>query len=694
MTNRTATKQVLPHFNTVDATTILTELKRRLAHYKTSVDKLLANPPAHWTWDTLIQPLDHLANELNKWWSPISHLQAVKNNETLRAAYNEGLALLSEHHNTLAHNHQLYQAVQNLSSGPYYDQLERAQQTILQHTLRDFKLSGITLAADKQQQFKELDQKLSQLQNTFDNNVLDATNAWTLHITDKTQLKGLTPHALQMMQTAARQQQLPGWLITLHFPSYYAVMTYADDRTLRKTLYEAYCTRASDQGPHANRFDNSHIMQDILNTRQELAQLVGFDNYAAYSLASKMASDADKVLTFLNDLVQQAKPQALAEYQQLQNYAQKNIGIDDLQPWDLSYVSEKWRQTCFDINEAMIRAYFPIDTVMQGLFDISKRLYGMNISRVNDFPSWHEDVQCYVIHDEAGELRGYCYFDLYARQDKRGGAWMDEYCSRYLMPEQQLQYPIAYVNCNFAKGEPSLLNHEEVTTLFHEFGHALHHLLTRIHYLNAAGINGVPWDAVEFPSQFYEHWCWHYSALTLLTQHYQTKQTLPAELFDKMLAAKNFQSAMQLMRQLEFSLFDFKLHLNSDVKAPHTIQQILDDVRQSVTVTPIAAFNRFQHSFSHIFAGGYAAGYYSYLWADVLASDAFATFEQQGIFDANTGRQFLHCILEQGGSDDPLTLFKAFCGHEPTIDALLRHRGIQTNAATNVLTDTSSYSDR
>ena len=664
----------LPHFSNLDVAQVIPNLKALLTANKTRIESLLADPPAKWTWNTLMLVLDQCQNKLGKYWSPISHLQAVSNDKRLREAYTQGLDLLSTYHNDLAHNTDLFHAIEQLSATPR--DFDQAQQTILKHSLRDFKLAGVHLDAQQKKHFKTLDQKLSQLQNQFDNNNQDATDAWTLQIEDKTQLAGLSNHGLAMLAEAAKAQNKSGWLLTLQFPCYYTVMTYANNRNLRRTLYEAYSTRASDQGPQAKQFDNSEVMNEILATRHELAQCVGFNNYAEYSLASKMAPNPKQVMQFLNDLVTRCKPQAKREMAHLQQIASA-AGIETLEPWDLGYFSEKARFALFDINEHKLRAYFPMEKVIAGLFDITQKLYRIHIKPLESFDAWHKDVHCHVLSDQNGTLRGYCYFDLFARNGKRGGAWMDEYCSLFLETPQHLQKPIAYVNCNFAKGKPSLLTHEEVLTLFHEFGHALHHLLTQVHYLEAAGINGVPWDAVEFPSQFFEHWCWQFEALQLMSEHHEEHSPLPKSLFEKMLAAKNFQSAMQLIRQLEFSLFDFELHLNYEPGKGDFIQSILDNIRSRVSVSPISPFNRFQHSFSHIFAGGYAAGYYSYLWADVLASDAFACFEKNGLFDQSTGQKFLQCILEQGGSQDPLDLFKAFAGHEPSIDALLKHRGIE-----------------
>jgi len=536
----------------------------------------------------------------------------------------------------------------------------------------------VDLPEDKKARYKEIQQKLSSLSSKFSDNVLDATQAWKKHIIDAQQLQGLPESALGQAKQTATADNLPGWMLTLEFPCYFAVMTYADNRELRQEIHEAYITRASDQGPNADQWDNSQNMEEILALRHEKAQLLGFANFAELSLATKMAPDPQAVLQFLKELAAKSKPIAQREYQELQAFAQDKLGLSELQPWDVLYTSEKLRQDKYAISQEELKAYFPEPKVVSGLFEIVKRLYGLDIREVKDVETWHKDVRFYEIKDNQGRLRGQFFLDLFARPHKRGGAWMAE-CQCRRKTSAGIQTPVAYLTCNFSApvgNDPALFTHYEVTTLFHEFGHGLHHMLTQVDYLEVSGINGVAWDAVELPSQFMENWCWEKDALDLIAGHYQTGDALPETLRQRLLAAKNFQSAMQMVRQLEFALFDFRLHLEYNPQHGGRIQQTLDEVRRDVAVVKPAALNRFQHSFSHIFAGGYAAGYYSYKWAEVLSADAFSKFEETGIFNQDTGRAFLTNILEKGGSKEPLELFKAFRGREPKIDALLRHSGI------------------
>jgi oligopeptidase A len=478
---------------------------------------------------------------------------------------------------------------------------------------------------------------------------------------------------------AAAQKELSGWVFTLEFPSYIAIMTYADNRDLRAELYQAYCTRASDQGPTAGQFDNSAIIEETLALRHELAQLLDFDNAAEESLATKMAESPAQVLEFLADLARRAKPQALQDLSELKAFVKAQFGVEELSSWDVTYYSEKLKQAKYSISDEALRPYFPETKVVPGLFSVLNKLFGISVQKREGVDVWHPDVSFYDIFDIKGELRGSFYLDLYARAKKRGGAWMDDCQGRRWKADGSLQHPVAYLTCNFNKpvgGKPALFTHDEVVTLFHEFGHGLHHMLTQVDASAVAGISGVAWDAVELPSQFLENWCWQPEALALISGHYQTGEALPQDMLDKMLAAKNFQSALFLVRQLEFALFDFRLHAEYDPALGGRVQQILDEVRQQVSVIIPPRFNRFQHGFSHIFSGGYAAGYYSYLWAEVLSADAFGRFEEEGIFNAAVGQDFLHCILEKGGSAEPMELFKAFRGREPSNAALLRHMGI------------------
>jgi oligopeptidase A len=657
-------------------------------HVEPAIDQLLAEArgvveqhlqaTAEYTWENLIEPIEDAEDRLSKAWSPVSHMNSVVNSDALREAYNACLPKLSEYSTEMGQNERLFNAYRFIAHSDAYAALDTAQQKIIQNALRDFSLSGIDLDAEKKQRFKEISQELSQLASKYEENLMDATNAWTKLIRDADDLAGLPESALAVARQAAESHNEEGWMITLQFPSYSAVMTYADNRELRREHYEAFATRASDQGPHAGLYDNSEIMEKTLALRHEKALLLGFNNYAELSLAKKMAEKPDDVIGFLEDLADRSWRQARKDLVELRQFARQHYGISDLQPWDISYYSEKMRQHYYQLSQEAVKAYFPITRVLLGLFAAVEKLFGLNISEIAGFDSWHPDVRFFEIHDQHGQLRGQFYTDLYARPKKRGGAWMDDCVSRKKSGDR-IQTPVAYLTCNFtppAGNDPALLTHDEVTTLFHEFGHGLHHMLTQIDHLGVSGINGVEWDAVELPSQFMENWCWEKEALALISGHYQTGEPLPEELFNKMLAARNFQSGMMMVRQLEFSLFDFRIHRDYDPKKGGRIYQTLDQIRDMVAVIKPPKFNRFAHSFSHIFAGGYAAGYYSYKWAEVLSSDAFSLFEEKGIFDQETGRSFLTNILEKGGSENAMDLFVRFRGRKPTIDALLRHNGI------------------
>ncbi len=631
------------------------------------------------TWDSLVQPLEEMEDRLGRIWSPVNHMNSVVNSEPLREAYNACLPKLSDYATEMGQNRRLWEAFRAIAEGPEYPALEPARRKVIDNALRDFRLAGVDLPPDRQQRYREIQQRLARLTSKFEENLLDATQAWSRQITDERQLAGLPESARAQARQTAQQRGLEGWLFTLEFPSYYAVMTYADDAGLRREIYEAYVTRASDQGPHAGKWDNGPVMEEILALRHELARLLGYANYAERSLATKMAPTPERVMGFLHDLAERSLGQAREELAELQRFARERYGVAELAAWDISYYSEKLRQERYAISEEDLRPYFPEDRVLPGLFEVVRRLYGLQIRLLEGIESWHDDVRFYEIRDREGRLRGQFYLDLYARPNKRGGAWMDVCISRMRRADGTLQIPVAYLTCNLTPpvgDAPALFTHDEVITLFHEFGHGLHHMLTTVDQASISGISGVAWDAVELPSQFMENWCWQREALDLIAGHYQTGVRLPDQLFDRMSAARNFQSGMQMVRQLELSLFDFRLHLEYDPGAGPRIQQILDQVRAEVAVIRPPVYNRFQHGFAHIFAGGYAAGYYSYKWAEVLSSDAFARFEEEGIFNRETGLQFLEAVLEQGGARDPMELFREFRGRDPEIDALLRHSGI------------------
>ena len=668
----------LPPFSRITAEHVEPAIDTLLAENRKAVEALLA-ATEDYTWDNLIQPLEDMDDRLSRVWSPISHMNSVVNSEALRAAYNACLPKLSEYGTEMGQNVRLYQAYKAIRDSKQYEQLDTAQKKVIDNALRDFHLSGVDLPDDKKARFKKIQQQLSQLTTKFEENVLDATQGWTKHIDDETRLAGLPESACAMAKQAAAQKQLNGWLFTLDFPSYFAVMTYADDRELRSEMHQAYVTRASDQGPNAGKWDNSEVMEEILALRHELAQLLGYQTYAERSLVTKMADTPERVLGFLHDLAKRSKPVADNELHELETFAHNEHGVTKLEPWDIGYYSEKLRQHTYAISQEELKPYFPETSVIPGMFEVVKRLYGMRIQVVDSVDVWHPDVRFYEIRDEQGTLRGEFYLDLYARENKRGGAWMDDCIGRKRNADNSIQTPVAYLTCNLTPpiGEdPALFTHDEVITLFHEFGHGLHHMLTRIDHVGVSGINGVAWDAVELPSQFMENWCWEKEALDLIAEHYQTRDDIPEEMYHKMYAAKNFQAGMQMVRQLEFSLFDFRMHHEYVPGKGAHIQQILDEVRQEVAVIKPAPYNRFQHGFTHIFAGGYAAGYYSYKWAEVLSADAFSLFEEEGIFNHQTGLRFLHAVLEQGGTREPMDLFVEFRGREPEIDALLRHSGI------------------
>jgi len=667
----------LPRFAAIRPEHVEPAVDATLATNRAAIEQLLKDvrEPG---WDSFVQPIEDMNDRLARIWSPVSHLNAVMNNEDLRQAYNACLPKLSAYWTELKQDERLYRAYKAVAARADFAALTPAQKKIIENVLRDFRLSGAELNAADKARFKEIVQELSTLQSKFDENLLDATNAWSLLIADANELAGLPESALAAARQAAEEAGEKGWKLTLHMPSYLPVMMYADNRALRAQMYEAYVTRASELGPHAGKWDNTPSMQRMLQLRAEMARLLGFPHYAALSVETKMAESTDEVLAFLRDLVARSRPAAQKELTELRTFAAERFGAQALEAWDIPYYSEKLRQERYAFSEEDLRPYFPEPQVLSGLFQVVQRLYGLEIHEVQGVELWHPDARFYEIRDGSGQVRGRFYLDLYARAHKRGGAWMDD-CITRKRDRHGVQIPVAYLTCNFTApvdDKPALFTHDEVTTLFHEFGHGLHHMLTLVDYAGVAGINGVKWDAVELPSQFMENWCWERQALDVLARHYETGSALPDELYKKMIAARNFQSAMQMVRQLEFSLFDMRLHSDYDPNGPKTILQLLDEVRQEVAVVFPPAFNRFPNSFGHIFPGGYAAGYYSYKWAEVLSADAFSKFEENGVFDRRTGEEFLHNILEQGGAYEPMELFVRFRGRKPKIDALLRHSGL------------------
>jgi oligopeptidase A len=669
--------QDLPPFSRIRPEQVEPAIDQLLTESRQAIEVLLAAYETY-SWDNLVRPLEDIEDRLNRAWSPVGHLNAVMNSDALRAAYNACLPKLSAYGTELGQHEGLFRAYRQVAEGEEYTRLDAAQRRVIDNALRDFRLSGIELEPAQRERYKVIQQELSALQSKFSENLLDATQAWTRQVLDESELAGLPDSAKALAHQTAEQRDMEGWVFTLEFPSYYPVLTYADNRHLREELYTAYVTRASDAGPHAGRWDNGPLMERILALRHEVARLLGYANYAERALATRMAETTDQVLGFLQDLADRSLPAAREDLEAVRAFAADEFGVNELEAWDVPYYSEKLRQARYAISQEELKPYFPVTRVLSGMFAVVERLYGIRIQERGGVDVWHPDVRFYEIEDADGRLRGQFYLDLYARPNKRGGAWMDECISRRVRDEQ-VQTPVAYLTCNFSPpigAQPALLTHDEVTTLFHEFGHGLHHMLTRIDYLPVAGISGVPWDAVELPSQFMENWCWEREALDLIAGHFETGAKLPDSLYQRMMDARNFQSAMQMVRQLEFSIFDFRIHREYDPARGGRVYEILDEVRQQVAVMQPPSFNRFPHSFSHIFAGGYAAGYYSYKWAEVLSADAFAAFEETGIFDRETGLRFLASVLEQGGSREPMELFIEFRGREPSIDALLRHSGL------------------
>jgi len=666
----------LPLFSAIEPKDIKPAIEKAIATCKQEIDEVVASKD--YSYANLVLRLEEVDDKLSKMWSPVSHMSSVVSSDELREAHDACLPLLSEYGTWVGQHHGLYQAYEALKASEEYATLDAQRKKVIDNAIRDFTLSGVALPEDKKQRFAQIQAKLSELSSTFSNNVMDATMGWTKHITDEDELAGMPESAKEAAAQAAHQKDLQGWLFTLDIPSYLPVMLYADNRSLREEMYRAYATKASDQGPNAGKWDNTAIIKEILALRTELAQLLGFNSYAERSLATKMAESTEQVETFLRDLAAKSKPQAEHELQEVRAYAEQTHQVTDLQAWDLPYYSEKLKQEKYTISDEMLRPYFPEDKVLSGLFEVVHRLYGLKIIEQPGIDTWHDDVRYFTITDSADALRGSFYLDLYARAKKRGGAWMDECRVRRETASGEIQLPVAYLTCNFNApigDKPALFTHDEVVTLFHEFGHGIHHMLTKMSVAGVSGINGVPWDAVELPSQFLENWCWEEEALNFISGHYETGDPLPTDLLDRMLAARDYQSAMQMVRQLEFSLFDFLLH--SQDGASVDVQQVLNAVRDEVAVVLPPSFNRFQHSFGHIFAGGYAAGYYSYKWAEVLSADAYSKFEEDGIFNRETGKSFLENILEMGGSKAPMDLFVAFRGREPQVDALLRHSGIK-----------------
>ena len=681
MSNPLLADELLPRFSDIRIDDIEPALDAVLAENRARIAELATQTAPDW--NSLAMPMQALDDRLSRVWSVVSHLNAVQNSDALREVYKRGVAKMTEYSTEVSQNAALCAAWKALAASPAFADLDQAQRQTVENVLRDFHLGGVDLPDAQKARYATLSRELADLSARFSDNVLDATQGWYKSVTDVAVLAGLPESALAGARQAAQQRGQEGYVITLDFPSYYPVMTYADSRALRREVYEAYVTRASDQGPCAGRWDNSALIDDILSRRHELAGLLGFASYAERSLAKKMAPSVAEVRRFLDELAARSRPVAERDFAELQAFARDQFGVTELEAWDVGYYGEKLRQHKYNISPEDLRPWFPVDRVVRGMFECVQRLFGVQIIQASDVDTWHPEVRVYRI-ERQGETLAWFYLDLYARQGKRGGAWMADCRVRWRRADGSLQLPVAFLTCNFTPpvdGQPALLTHDEVTTLFHEFGHGLHHMLTRVEVADVSGINGVAWDAVELPSQFMENWCWHPESIALISAHHQTGEPLPAQMLERLLAAKNYQSGMQMVRQLEFALFDFRLHAEYDPAQPRPPLAVLDEVRDQVSVIRPPAFNRFIHSFSHIFSGGYAAGYYSYKWAEVLSADAFSLFEERGIFDARTGQAFLQTVLESGGARSPMALFVEFRGREPQVDALLRHSGITEEAA-------------
>ncbi|WP_019141662.1 M3 family metallopeptidase [Noviherbaspirillum massiliense] len=673
----------LPRFDAFKPENVTPAIDALLDENRAVVSRLEAPMPSV-TWESFVAPLENATEKLGRAWGIVGHLHAVDDTPELRAAYNENLPKVTEFWTSLGQNLALFEKYKALRASAGFESLSPERKKIVENALRDFRLGGAELPQEKKTRFAEIQERLAALSTRFSENVLDATNDYALFVDDESELAGLPEDVKQAARTAAEQDGKPGYKFTLHFPSYFPLLQYADKRSLRETIYRANATKASELGGKPE-WDNTQIIIEILKLRAEESKLLGFKNFAEVSLVPKMAKTPQEVISFLEDLGRRARPFAENDLAELTTFAKKQLGIDRLEAWDVAYASEKLRQQRYAFSDQEVKQYFPEPKVIEGLFRLVQNLFSIEI-KPDSAPTWHKDVKFFRI-EKNGQLVGQFYLDLYARKGKRGGAWMDDARGRR-RKDGSVQTPVAYLTCNFSepvvadgRARPALFTHDEVITLFHEFGHGLHHMLTQVEELGVSGISGVEWDAVELPSQFMENFCWEWDVLQHMTSHAETGEPLPRALYDKMVAAKNFQSGLQTLRQVEFALFDMHLHFDYDPYGSKTVQALLDEVRHKVAVLIPPSFNRFQHSFSHIFAGGYAAGYYSYKWAEVLSADAYSAFEEAAaatgnVVSADAGLRFQTEILAMGGSRPALESFKAFRGREPSIDALLRHSGM------------------
>jgi len=673
MMNPVLYRESLPLFDRIEPDHVSPAIESVLNEANTLIHSLKEmNAPT--SWNNFVEPIEIISEKISRAWGQIEHLNAVVNSDSLRKAYNDNLIKLTEFYTNLSQDESLYKKYQSLKDSEVFKSLTPSQKRIIDNVLREFKLGGAELNETDKKRFKVIQEKLAKLSTQFEENILDATNEFSIFVDHLDELIGIPEENMKKAHAEAKEDKKEGYKFTLHFPSYLPVMQYADNRTLREKLYHAYATRASELA--SPKFDNTNLIEEILSLRYESSKLLGFKHFTEMSLVTKMAKSSEEVITFLMDLANKAKPFALKDMDELKSFA-KTLKIEKLEAWDIAYVSEKLRQAKYSFSENEVKQYFPEHRVLKGLFKVVETIFKLKIIK-SDAPTWHKDVSFYSIKNENDELIGQFYFDLYARNHKRGGAWMDEAISRY-KNSLGSSHPVAFLTCNFSSpsdNKPALFSHDDVITLFHEFGHGLHHMLTKVDDYSISGIKGVEWDAVELPSQFMENFCWEWDVVKHMTEHVDNKNTLPKNLFDKMIEAKNFQSGMQTLRQIEFSLFDIRLHTEYSDQNKINPLKLLETIRDEIAVVRPPSWNRFPNSFSHIFAGGYAAGYYSYKWAEVLASDAFSLFEEEGILSSHAGQKFQNEILSQGGSRPAMESFIAFRGREPTVDALLRHSGM------------------
>lgn len=667
----------LPAFSAIRPEHVEPAIDALIAEQRVAIQRIAA-PDGIRDFEHVMLTQERLDQTMARAWAPVSHLHSVADSEALRKVHGAAEEKLTDHGIEVGQNRDLYAAVQAVADRSDFAALPVASQAAVKHALRDFHLSGVALEEPARSRFREIGVELSKLTTEFSNAVLDASEAWHKHITDERDLAGIPASGRAVLREYAREEKLDGFLVTLKQPSVQAVLTYAENRDLREAVYYAYQTRASDQGPDKGKFDNSARIEKIVALRHEAAQLLGYANAAEESLATKMATSPGSVLSFLRDLAARAKPVAREELDELRRFATGELKIDNLEPWDVAFAAERLRQQRYAIDEEQIKPYFPASAAIEGLFMVVERLYGVRFAPRDEVDTWHKDVKYYDLKNADGTIFAGAYLDLYARSGKRGGAWMDVCASRFRDGEH-LQLPIAFLTCNFpppTDGAPALLTHDDVLTLFHEFGHGLHHMLTEVDIPSVGGIDGVEWDAVELPSQFMENFAWDREALRSFARHYETGEPLPDDLYQRMLDARHFHAGLFLVRQLEFALFDFRLHLEYDPSLGARPLDVLEEVRREVAVLHPPAWQRFPHAFTHIFAGGYSAGYYSYLWAEVLSADAFEAFEEAGVLDRATGERFRREVLAVGATRPALESFKAFRGREPRPDALLKSYGL------------------